>query len=491
MIDPLDRAAASIGAVPPMPTSLPERLSAAITAERARLFRRKKMLRRLSLVAVLVVVGGSAVAFWPGTSAAQALAAALQKSRATKGYKLVAQRTILASVSPATTFWSFEDSLRQEKGEVVTITNYKLGVKLTYDKAAKTFTRSLLTPRDAEERALGDWSLPIVPEAFQKTWGVKRLPGKSKYDGHAVDVYSSMKNDKTRFYGDGTIFYVDSESGLVRGFTSADGVEEIQRTITYFDTPPDTKLFDLTVPPGYKLVDPAKPEPKADEHYLAAITRLQRLERVRFAARYIGIPGPVSRDTPRVYNFTVTFNGQNETRVDVAALPGMPGLKLGEQTIGETYLAVTTPAKAAITGEIETQLNGPHKGSSAMRYQIPPVGELHIDHVTRKASPTQKLAAPWGKPREYFAGLAAAPAEFVGLDRVAGRVCDIYKLPATRPTMDTLVWVAREIELPVRVTIPMNEQLDFVLEDFDYTPDIPPNFFDLKPLPGYDWADAK
>ena len=165
----------------------------------------------------------------------------------------------------------------------------------------------------------------------------------------------------------------------------------------------------------------------------------------------------------------------------------MPGLTMGERTIDETYVVAQPASKAKVQGTLETHTHGKYKGSFALRLDAPQEGHLRLNHVIRKAWGKQKLPVPYADASAFLQQLADAPAQAIGLDRINGQVCDIYKVPET----GTLVWITRETELPVRITIRRGDQLEFLLDEFDYTPSTPADFFDLKPLPGYNWTDAQ
>ncbi len=460
MTDPPDfltRALGAFGPAPPVPAALPARVTAAMQLEDARLTRvsrRNRAMRRVSLVAAAAFVCGAAALLWPGDSAAQqAVAKAAQKMREAKGVKAVTRTTIQGHEEPAVTRYAVASKERIESKNTVTITDAAVGVKLELDSGAKTAKRSLLASADIEKFRREEARLQVTDlfGEYKKEYGADLVAGPDEViDGRKAKVFS-LRGDM----GLRSKLFIDAETEVLLRIVEShrNSVEQID--LTLLDADPDPKLFDLAVPPEYTLLDPAaKPKPVADEYYAHSMQRLLRIQSLRLTAVWDDNRGPDTRTAPRVHHQTLTLSGP-VSRLDLPSLPGMPGLKLGGETIEQTYLSDSS---------------------------VKPERLLYVNHVTRRAWPKATLVLPYVDLRKYLTDLAAAPGQPVGMDRVGGAACDVYSLADT----GTLVWVSRETELPARISIREKEHLVAVLERFDYAPAIDPALLDFAPPAGYD-----
>ena len=237
MIDPLDRFAELIP--PPMPTELPARVQAVVLREQTRLLRRKKMLRRLSLVACLVLIGSTAIAFWPSTSAAQAIAAAVRKSSGMKGFKSTTKEQVETAEGKLTpresTYLSNGSQTRHEVGDVTTIRDYAIGIRLILNASTKTAERQILSPTEIQANRGSNYALP---ETFR--WQLENVPqlfeGRpdGEVDGRRMKVYSMKLPGKSW----SATVYIDHETGLIRREVGTDSDRNGVLDMTYFNTSP-------------------------------------------------------------------------------------------------------------------------------------------------------------------------------------------------------------------------------------------------------------
>ena len=412
-------------------------------------------MRRVSLVAATAFVCGAAALLWPGDSAAQqAVAKAAQKMREAKGVKVVKRTTQgqQGRDEEIATQYHVGSKEREESGRAVTISDAAVGVKLTLDADAKTASRSLLGADELKRFAPGrvEGELADLLRVFKSKHGEDLATRPDELiEGRKVKVYS-LRYDVGR-----TRLFIDAETDILRRMVESRDDRTEQFDFTLLDADPDPKLFDLAVPPGYALLDPAaKPKPVADEYYAHSMQRLLRIQSLRLTAVWDDNRGPDWRTAPRVHHQTLTLSGP-VSRLDLPSLPGMPGLRLGGETVEQTYLSDSS---------------------------VKPERLLYVNHVTRRAWPKATLVLPYVDLRKYLTDLAAAPGQPVGMDRVGGASCDVYKLPGT----GTMVWISRETELPARISIWEKEHLVAVLERFDYAPALDPALFDFAPPAGYD-----
>lgn len=206
------------------------------------------------LAAALLIVSG--VLWSPGRSAAADFRRAIENQEKAKSYRAVVHTTLPDGKKPADRkLYAQTDKVRVEIGDLTLIGDGKAQKLVILDAKAKT-AKTMLVPCE-------DLGIPSVGDSVKKLLarnGAEEL-GETFLDGRKVRGYRAKGLDLSGGKADVT-YWIDGTKDLpVRlEIVVTGGPAPMTQVFDYlgFDEELDPKLFDQTIPPGYK-VEEVKP----------------------------------------------------------------------------------------------------------------------------------------------------------------------------------------------------------------------------------------